>query len=230
MVKVGEFLLKAGQGDQISKLKGFLLQLDWVGWRQGRKDGAWTKIGLIGARLKLGQGKGLCESLHLFKERSSTFFSLWTLQSVCQLVTFCSWGTSWTTCWDLDSCQLLYCATQRHLIEGYLWMQTEIRSWTDLYAQLHRPSGIHLEGSQNLSSFLRGSGQHHGNNTRDCSSHLLNLRGHDRDIVEVTGAKVEQLFRVQGATLMDSAPCFSWLASHRFEASGYVVWGQGELA
>lgn len=30
-VGVGGFLLKTGQGDQVSRVGGFLLQLDWTG-------------------------------------------------------------------------------------------------------------------------------------------------------------------------------------------------------
>lgn len=161
--RIGGFLLKTGQGDQISRVSRYQ---GWKGscykWTGQAEDRAprmrpqW-KEGLEGACLKSGQGESFCQSFLLFKERSSILFLSKQFKFIFHSVTIYSLKTSWTISWDLVMVATwLYCETQRHLVREIpmkMNRKTEIRGWISGYVQLHRPFGIHQK-SQNLPPFL----------------------------------------------------------------------------
>lgn len=99
--RIRGFLLKTGQGDQISRVsryrgwKGSCYK--WTGKAEdGAKDEASMKRGLSGACLKSGQGESFCQSFLLFKERSSILFLSKQFKIIFHSVTVYSLKTSRT--------------------------------------------------------------------------------------------------------------------------------------
>lgn len=140
----GRGILAQGRpGDQISRLGGFLLQVDWAGWRQGAKNEASRERGLRGACLQ-----------SLVKEKVCSDKQWTCLLSIkSPFLPERPAEPSVETWWHFPLAVL--CSPEAlSEIPRKINRKTEIGDCISLYAQLHSPSGIHQKKSQNLSSFL----------------------------------------------------------------------------